>query len=64
MEPLTSAELAGWMFGHPVSTDDLLYVRRGLSDAQDAGFVEHVPNGKRKCTVGGCTCVTWKLRTR
>jgi hypothetical protein len=63
----TSAELARWRWvtqNQPgqVSTECLLYVRRGLSDAVAKGFVEHA--GTRQCWVTGKRCVTWKTRSR
>lgn len=62
----TSAELAGFkQFGGRAKLSGLgvlLTVRRGLSDALAAGFVEHA--GERTCAVSGRTCVTWKVRTR
>lgn len=61
----TSAELAHERTNHywaGPSTDDKLYVRRGLSDALARGLVEHA--GKRICTVAGTTAVTWKVKTR
>lgn len=41
-----------------------LEVRRGLSDAQEYGVVERVPNGDRKCRISGRTCATWRLKER
>jgi hypothetical protein len=62
----TSAELARRLcdqhFPFGVTTDDLLRVRRGLSDAQKLGLVEH--SGKRICTVAGTLAVTWKVKSR
>ena len=63
----TSAELARWRwrsqgYRGPVSTDCVLYVRRGLSDALAKGLVEHA--GKRTCSVAGTSAITWKVRTR
>lgn len=61
----TSAELAQWMAdedGIRLTTDHLLSVRRGLSDARKLGLVEHA--GERKCAVTGRLCVTWRVRTR
>jgi hypothetical protein len=43
---------------------DLLFIRRGLSDAQTRGVVEAVRGGKRKCRVTGRICTTWRLRQR
>lgn len=61
----TSAELASWFFQHYVerpTTDQVLYVRRGLSDLLAAGYVEHGP--ARKCAVSGKKCLTWRVRSR
>lgn len=65
----TSAELASWRWrrvyaGGSASTDCLLYVRRGLSDARAAGLVEHVPHGERTCRVTGRKSVCWRVRGR
>ncbi len=67
-EPPTSAELAryrcdgaGWGY---TPTESLLYCRRGLSDLQAKGLVEHVPHGNRRCRVSGRTCCTWRLTQR
>lgn len=63
----TSAELARWYGMRPrrYSEDrnrmvELLYVRRGLSDLCKKGVV--VAGPKRRCSVSGRTCVTWKVR--
>ena len=61
----TSAELARWMAdedGIRLTTEHLLSVRRGLSDALKLGLVEHA--GERKCAVSGRQCVLWRVRTR
>jgi hypothetical protein len=64
----TSAELTYWVAGlaathsQPPSTDDLLYVRRGLSDLQKSGVAEHA--GTRSCRVSGKQATTWRLKTR
>src|SRR5690606_14428034 len=61
----TSAELARWMAdedGIQLTTDHLLSVRRGLSDALKAGLVEHA--GERTCAVSGRQCVLWRVRGR
>ena len=61
--PLTSAELCEWAYGvTQVTTDCLLYVRRGLSDALRLGLVEHA--GTRTCGVSGRACVTWAVVKR
>ncbi len=59
----TSAELLRW--AEPSMTHSLarlLFVRRGLSDAQKLGVVEHA--GKRPCTVAKTLAVTWKVKSR
>jgi hypothetical protein len=61
LRPTTSAELTRFYNAYP-TTDDLLYVRRGLSDAQKLGLVEHA--GKRPCTVAKTLAVTWKVKSR
>lgn len=59
----TSAELAKWHFQHrDVTTDDKLYLRRGLADAKKLGLVEHA--GKRVCGVAGTLAMTWKIKQR
>lgn len=58
---VTSAELAKMRYW-TATTDDVLYIRRGLSDALALGLVEHAP--ARKCAVSGRTCLTWRVRTR
>jgi len=58
----TSAELAEWERAGWPRTDDLLYVRRGLSDLQAAGLVESC--GKRICRVSGKTCTVWRVVQR
>lgn len=61
----TSAELARWMAdedGIRLTTDHLLSVRRGLSDALKLGLVKHA--GERRCAVTGRLCVTWRVVTR
>jgi len=60
--PQTSAEL--WdACVQPKGPDmDIYWIRRGLSDAQKLGLVEHAPS--RECQVSGRQCVTWRLRAR
>jgi hypothetical protein len=59
----TSAELAkNESPTRMMTTDELLYVRRGLSDLQTHGLVETVE--KRRCTVTGRTCRTWRVTQR
>lgn len=61
--PPTSAELTQWRHYHSrYSTDDLLYIRRGLSDALAKGLVEHGPS--RRCAVSGTQALTWRVRSR
>jgi hypothetical protein len=65
--PPTSAELSKWVWKlderrTPMSTDCLLTVRRGLSDALALGLVSHA--GERTCSVSGRKCVTWAVRSR
>lgn len=66
--PLTSAELAGYYFtsspSQRVPLEQLLYIRRGLSDLQTKGAVEAVPHGQRRCRVTGRKCETWRLVRR
>ncbi len=57
----TAAELARSR-GVAVSTDWLLYVRRGLSDAKAKGLVVKGP--ARKCEVGGYMVATWRIAHR
>jgi hypothetical protein len=62
-ESPTSAELA--RHESPTlrpTTDEILFVRRGLSDLQTVGLVETVE--KRKCAVTGATCHVWRIRQR
>lgn len=54
----TSAELAGYW----ATTDEVLYVRRGLSDLLKLGAVEHGPS--RTCRISGKTCLTWIVKHR
>ena len=59
----TSAELAQWHFSRrDVTTDDKLYLRRGLADAKKLGLVAHA--GKRDCSVAGTLAMTWRLKQR
>ncbi len=44
------------------STDALLYVRRGLSDALAKGLVERGP--ARECRIQGNRVVTWRIAHR
>lgn len=64
-EGMTSAELTARVCRESreaCTTERLLYVRRGLSDALAKGLVEHGP--KRDCKVAGTLAVTWKVRSR
>jgi hypothetical protein len=65
-ESPTSDELAQWTEGLPERTreglDQLLYVRRAISDLQDCGVVEAVT--PRKSRVSGRVCETWHVRER
>lgn len=58
---LTSKELA-CVGNDSRTTDYVLWVRRGLSDALAKGLVEHA--GKRICTVAGTMAICWKVRSR
>lgn len=52
-------EVKGW------SVDKLvLYVRRGLSDAQAVNMVEAVHGGKRRCRKMGTMQEAWRVRER
>lgn len=57
----TAAELVKSR-GVVVSTDSLLYARRGLSDAKAKGLV--VKGSTRKCEVGGYMVATWRIAHR
>lgn len=59
----TSAELAAYHGGVLMpTTDDKLYVRRGLSALLAKGAVEHA--GERVCVVTKRRCVCWRVVSR
>lgn len=59
--PYTSAELARALYRVP-TLEQVLDVRRALSDAAALGLVAHA--GERACAVGRKLCVTWRVSSR